>query len=78
MLNQQYYEITLQFFYYYYYYYYFNQYSSKKEIIKKVIEYLYSNKLNYKYNDPDKKYEILDYDSYTDNLSENLSEIFKF
>src|SRR6266498_1696336 len=37
---------------------------------EEIVEYPYSSKFNYEYNDPDKEHELLDNDSYTDDLSE--------
>src|SRR6266542_2446824 len=37
---------------------------------EEIVEYPYSSKFNYEYNDTDKEHELLDNDSYTDDLSE--------
>src|SRR6266540_6712869 len=37
---------------------------------EEIVEYPYSSKFNYEYNDSDKEHELLDNDSYTDDLSE--------
>ncbi len=37
---------------------------------EKIVEYSYFSKFNYEYNDSDKEYELLDNDSYTNDLSE--------
>jgi len=36
---------------------------------EEIVEYLYSSKFNYKYNNSDKKHELFDNDNYTDDLS---------